>query len=81
MASLIVITADAETEAARRLALFKERREIFHVAVKGIGFSLALGDVVNFTHSRFRLADGKDLIVVAQRENASATDVELDLWG
>ena len=79
--SLLVKTAAADTEAARRLALFKERREVFRVALKGVGFSLALGDEVTFTHSRFGLTAGKDLVVVGQEENASATAVELDLWG
>ena len=79
--SLLVVTADAETEAARRLALFKTRREVFHEALKGVGFSLALGDVVTLTHSRFGLSAGKDFVVVGQEENASATAVELDLWG
>ena len=79
--TLLVDKAAAEAEAARLLALFKEPREIFGVAIKAPGFETELGALVNFTHSRFRLSAGKDFVVVGIRENARAGDVELDLWG
>jgi len=81
LATLLALKADAESEATRRLTLYKTRRENFNAVAKTQPFAIDLGDVVNLSHARFGLAGGRDLIVVGFKEFAALGEVTLDLWG
>ena len=81
VATLLVEKTDAETEAARLLALYGRRRAVYRVATRAAAFAVDLGDVVRLVHPRFGLAAGRDLIVVRFFERAALGEVELDLWG
>ena len=63
--SLLVASADAATEAARLLALYKEDRYIYTVRCKMKIWTLALNDVVKITFARWNLSGGKFGRIVA----------------
>lgn len=73
--------ADAQAEAARRLALFGADRDAFRVRLKTQPFALDLGRTVRIRYPRYGLAAGRDLLVVGMVEDAAVNEVTLDLWG
>jgi hypothetical protein len=79
--TMLADQADGDAEAARLLALFKVRRDVFHATVKTQAFAVSIGDQVTLTHSRFGLSAGGDFVVVGIRESATENRVDLDLWG
>lgn len=82
--TLLTTAADAATEATRRLALYKTRRDIFDVPVS-LGLltenSLKLGDVVALQVARFGLDAGKSFRVIGIRLELAAGRALLNLWG
>ena len=74
-------SADAGTEAARLLDLYKADRDLFRVRVKTQPFALELADAVRLTYPRFGLEAGKDFRVIGLVEDAAINEVELTLWG
>jgi len=79
--TLLVNKTDAETEAARRLALFGVRRWVVPFTAKTTPFETDLGDVVTFSHPRFGLESGQDWVVVSLSERAFKNEISLELWG
>ena len=74
-------SADASTEAARLLDLYKADRDLFRVRVKTQPFALELADTVRLIYPRFGLDAGKDCGVIGLVEDAAINEVELTLWG
>lgn len=62
--SLLLTTATANTEAARRLAITKEQRVIYKMTCLPSMFGLELGQSVVLKHNRFGLSSGKTGVVV-----------------
>ena len=82
--TLLTIAADAATEAARRLTLYKTRRDIFDVSVSLdllTTNSLKLGDVVALQIARFGLDAGKNFRIIGIRLQLAAGTAQLTLWG
>ena len=77
----LALKADASTEAARLLALFKIKRDVFRVRVKTQPFSLSLGQTIEIRYPRHGLAGAKNLVIVGLTEDSAANEVELELWG
>ncbi|WP_372826539.1 hypothetical protein [Polaromonas sp.] len=82
--TLLTVAAEAATEAARRLALYKTRRDIFDVPVSVdllTLHSLKLGDVVALQVARFGLDVGKNFRIIGIRLALAAGTATLALWG
>ena len=73
--------AAATIEAARQLALFGTRRDVYRVTVPGILFDRWLGEVVTLTSTRFGLSTGQDFVIIGIDENADRDEATLLLWG
>lgn len=82
--TLLTVAADAATEAARRLALYKVRRDIFDVTVS-IDIltvtALKLGDVVAVQLARFGLDAGRSFRLIGIRLELADNRAVLTLWG
>lgn len=72
---------DATAEAARQLALFKARRDVFVVTCKIQPFSVDIGDTVTLVYDRWGLNNGRDFTVIAIKESAVFNTATLTLWG
>jgi len=81
VSSLLDAKADAEAEAARLLALYGARRELYRVTVKTQPYRLELGDSVRLDYPRFGLQPGRIFRIVGLEERADTHRVTLELWG
>lgn len=81
--TLLVSSANASTEASRRLTLRKVHRDRFEAVVPLDSTTLAidLGDVVKLTHARFGLVSGRKFVVLGVEPNAIDGTITLNLWG
>lgn len=82
--SLLTSASDAATEAARRLALYKVRRDVFDVPVPMDSYAslgLKLGDVVRVVFPRFGLDSGKSLRLIGINLALAQGVATLTLWG
>lgn len=82
--SALVDAGPAGTEAARRLALYKQRRDRFEVraaVAPTLLESIDLGAVVALDHPRFQLAGGRLFRVLGIRADLDAGILDLTLWG
>lgn len=82
--SALVDAAPASTEADRRLALYKQRRDRFEVraaVAAPLLDSIDLGAVVALDHPRFQLAGGRLFRVLGIRADLDAGILDLTLWG
>ena len=80
----LIDAAAAGTEAARRLDIFKARRDRFELRAAistAMAAALDLGVVVKVTHPRYGLAAGKLLRVLGLQTNLRTNLVDLTLWG
>lgn len=81
---LLTAAADAATETARLLALFKVRRDIFDVPVD-ISIltlnSLKLMDIVALQVARFGMSAGKNFRLIGIRIELKTAQAVLTLWG
>lgn len=73
--------ADAATEAARQLTLYKEPREAYRIPLAKGFFRFEIGDVVTLEIDRFGLDAGKQFMVVGITEDAKNDDVSVTVWG
>jgi hypothetical protein len=67
--TLLLTAVDANTEAARRLAIYKSPRTVYSFEGVPRLLSLALGQVVTLKHPRFGLSEGKSGVVVELSPN------------
>jgi hypothetical protein len=76
--------ADANTEAARLLAIYKVRRDMYEVTVRvdsGLANVIDLGKIVTLQINRFGMTAGKKFLIIGVRTNMRAYHFELTLWG
>ena len=81
--TLLTNEADALTESARQLALYKVKRDLYEVVVDlslFTGKSLKLLDVIEMSVPRFSLT-GKKFRLIGIRYEIEAESVRLTLWG
>lgn len=82
--TLMTSAADASTEAARLLAMYKVRRDLYDVPVTLdilTANSLKLMDVVELELARFGMDSGKLFRIIGIRADLSKHRVILSLWG
>ena len=80
----LAVAAEAATEAARRLALYKVRRNFFEVAIAADTFlssGAALMGVVKLTSARFGLSGGSLFRLLGVRLDLAKNRAVLTLWG
>lgn len=81
---LLTSAANAATEAARQLAMFKVRRDIYDVQITlstFTAYSLKLMDVVEIEINRFGMSSGKSFRLIGIAYNLETSTVSLSLWG
>lgn len=80
--TLLTDEADAAAEAARRLGLYKVRRDLIEV---DLPFEFAtdaiLGATVTMDIGRYGYGSGRDMVVVGRKENNRDNTVTLTAWG
>lgn len=82
--TLLVNKADAEAEAARRLAIYKARRDVYEVRVRldsELAAVVDLGTVLTLQLDRYGLQNGKPFLVTAVRTDMRGGFFGLTLWG
>lgn len=82
--SLLTLASDADTEAARLLALYKVKRTIYDVPVDLSVFvdnSLMLLDIVELVIPRFGMDSGQKFRLIGYRIELQSNLVILQLWG
>lgn len=80
----LVSQSDAAAEAARLLALYKVRRDIFEATVPldvVTGAGVRLLSVVTLAANRFGLSGGKSFRVIGLRYELANSRIRLTLWG
>lgn len=80
----LLAQADADAEAARRLALYKVRRDTLEVRVKlenSLAAIIDLGKVLTVQVPRFGMSSGKPYLVTGIRTDLRNNVFELTLWG
>jgi hypothetical protein len=80
--SYFILESDALTEVARRLDLYKTRKDRFKITLREeFANNIDLSDVIEVDLARFGLSGGKLFLVVGIREDFGLGRVELDIWG
>jgi len=72
--------ADAATEAARRVTLLGEKRDVYRFRLKGHQFTRQVGETITLVHPDTRDSTGLDCIVVGVEERRDG-ETELEVWG
>ncbi len=80
VATLFNAEGDASAEATRLLNLFKVKRELLAVRLKGLGFAVQLGWVVTLDWPRYGISASKAGRVVGRRIDAARNEVVLTIW-
>ena len=80
---LLDVRADAATEATRLQTLRGVRRErfAFTLALTTETMPLDIGKFVRITHPRFRLAAGKEFVIMKIQPDAREERIDLEVWG
>ena len=78
--SLLVVQAEADTEAQRRVTLRNVVRKIFTFDAFSSPFVVDLGQVVQLTHPRFGFAAGALGVVTGIEEQPTKKRVKLEVW-
>lgn len=80
---LLDVRADASTEATRLQTLRGVRRErfAFTLALTAETMPLDIGKFVRITHPRFRLAAGKEFVIMKIQPDAREERIDLEVWG
>lgn len=82
--TVLVNKGDAASEAARRLAIYKERRDIYKLTVRvdaQLASILDLGNIVTLQINRFGMNAGKKFLIIGVKSNMRGYLFELTLWG
>ena len=80
LASTMISPTDAQTEAARLLALYGLPRVIVEIVVSRSAWALSLGDVVQITYQRYGLESGQVGSVVGIVEDAAGGRTTLSVF-
>lgn len=83
-ATVLTTKANAAAEASRRLAIYKERRDVYNVTVRvtsSLASVLDLGNIITLQINRFGMSAGKKFLIIGVRTNMQGYQFELTLWG
>ncbi len=78
--TLLVVQAEADAEAQRRVDLRNVVRKIFTLDAFSVPFQVDLGQVVQLTHPRFGFAGGPLGVVTGIEEQPTKNRVKLEIW-
>lgn len=78
--SLLVVQAEADAEAQRRVDLRNVVRKVFALDAFSAPMKVDLGQVGQLTHPRFGFAAGKLFVVVGIEEQPTKNRVKLEVW-
>ena len=73
-------SADASTEAARRVTLLGEKRDLYHFVIKDQSFTRQVGETITLVHPDTRDPTGLDCIVSSVEERSDG-ETRLEVWG
>jgi hypothetical protein len=76
--------SDALTEAARRLTIYKSRRDMYQVTIRvdaALAGVLDIGKIVTLQINRFGMSAGKKFLIIGIRTNMRGYQFDLTLWG
>jgi len=76
--------SDAIAEAARRLLIYKTRRDMYQVTIRvdaSLAAILDLGKIVTLQINRFGMSAGKQFLIIGVRTNMRGYQFDLTLWG
>lgn len=80
--TLITAAADAASEAARLLALYKVRRDVFDITVPATtAAGIDLMAVVRVVYARYGMDAGRDFRLIGQTLDLANGNIILSLWG
>jgi hypothetical protein len=80
----LLSASDAATEAARRLAIYKVRRDTLQARVKlddALAAAIDLGKVITVQLPRFGMSSGKAYLITGIRTDLRNNTFDLTLWG
>lgn len=80
----LVNAADAATEVARRLTIYKARRDVIEISIRvdaDVAASLDLGKIVTLQLNRYGMSAGKKFLIVGIRTDLGGNLFDLTLWG
>jgi len=78
--TLLDESADASSEATRRLNLLKVRRDVYRFALKGRSFEFIPGQVIKVQHPDLRVSTAITCLVLAVSERGNG-ETTLEVWG
>lgn len=80
--SLFWLAADAQAEIDRVVALYRQQRFFYRVAVRGdVDLAPEPGQIGRITYNRYGLEAGKQVLVRRVERNPTTGDVVLTVWG
>lgn len=74
------LEADAQAEADRLLALYRDNRALYRIRVKNRVFAHDLGQVINLAYPRFDLDSGVSTVIVELKDDSSENETEMLLF-
>lgn len=80
----IASASDAATEAARRLTIYKTRRDMLQLTVRvdpALAAALDVGKIVTVQVNRYGLNSGKKFFIIGLRTDMRGRSFDLTLWG
>lgn len=78
--TLIVSSADAQTEADRRRTLRGVKRTQYQVRGFSAPFQAQVGETVEIVHPRYGFSSGDDAVIVGMKQSPTKNKVTLEVW-
>ena len=78
--TLIVNSADADTESIREFNLRSVPHREFELEVKTSAFTIDIGDIITITHPRFGFSAGQDVIITEMKEDTRNSTAMLKVF-
>jgi hypothetical protein len=82
--TVLTSASDAATEADRRLAIYKVRRDMYQLTIRvdaPLAAALDIGKIVSLQINRFGMSAGKNFLIIGIRTNMRGYQFDLTLWG
>lgn len=79
--TLFQVAADADTEATRRLGMFKVQRDSYSFSARDVQFLHEVGETITIAIPRFGLDAGKKFVITSVGENSSTQITTFEVWG
>ena len=82
--TVLASATDAASEAARRLTIYKTRRDMYQLTIRvdaALAAALDIGKIVTLQVNRFGMSAGKNFLIIGIRTNMRGYQFDLTLWG